>query len=164
MAGGGKPPAGRGGKAPGGAGAPPKGGKGPGGPGAGGAGGAPGSGTGLAPWLLLAALVLVADQLTKVFGGAQLQQMAQSAGMDAGQFESQLAELLPQMVDKLTPEGQLPKGGLEDALGMLGSLLRRRHVNIAAVALANKNARTIWALMAHDREFQADYQPRLAAA
>lgn len=46
----------------------------------------------------------------------------------------------------------------------LGSLLRRRHVNIAAVALANKNARTIWALMAHDREFQADYQPRLAAA
>lgn len=46
----------------------------------------------------------------------------------------------------------------------LGNLLRRRHVNIAAVALANKNARTIWALMAHDREFQADYQPRLAAA
>ena len=70
-------------------------------------------------------LPISADQLTKVFGGAQLQQMAQSAGMDAGQFESQLAELLPQMVDKLTPEGQLPKGGLEDALGMLGSLLRR---------------------------------------
>jgi transposase len=46
----------------------------------------------------------------------------------------------------------------------LGSLLRRRHVNVAAVALANKNARTVWALMAHDREFQADYQPRLAAA
>lgn len=66
MAGGGKPPAGRGGKGPGGPGGPPKGGKGPGGfGGPGGPGGAGASG-GLTPWLLLAALVLVADQLTKV--------------------------------------------------------------------------------------------------
>jgi transposase len=46
----------------------------------------------------------------------------------------------------------------------LGNLLRRRHPNVAAVALANKNARTAWALLAHDREFQADYRPKLAAA
>ena len=46
----------------------------------------------------------------------------------------------------------------------LGSLLRRRHFNVAAVALANKNARTVWALLAHDREFRSDYRPRLAAA
>lgn len=39
----------------------------------------------------------------------------------------------------------------------LHSLLSRRHKNIAAVALANKNARTVWALLAHDREFRADY-------
>ena len=45
----------------------------------------------------------------------------------------------------------------------LGSLLRRRHFNVAAVALANKNARTVWALLAHDREFRPDYRPRLAA-
>jgi transposase len=36
-------------------------------------------------------------------------------------------------------------------------LLERRHKNIAAVALANKNARTIWALLAHDREYEPDY-------
>ncbi len=36
-------------------------------------------------------------------------------------------------------------------------LLARRHKNVAAVALANKNARTIWALLAHDREYQAHY-------
>ena len=30
--------------------------------------------------------------------------------------------------------------------------------NIAAVALANKNARTIWALLAHDREYEASYK------
>jgi transposase len=46
----------------------------------------------------------------------------------------------------------------------LGRLLRRRHPNVAAVALANKNARTVWALLAHDREFRADYRPSLAAA
>ncbi|QBE62463.1 IS110 family transposase [Pseudoduganella lutea] len=39
----------------------------------------------------------------------------------------------------------------------LHSLLSRRHKNIAAVALANKNARTVWALLAHDREFRVDY-------
>jgi len=46
----------------------------------------------------------------------------------------------------------------------LANLLNRRHANIAAVALANKNARTVWALLAHDREFQADYVPLVAAA
>src|ERR1700726_3138757 len=39
----------------------------------------------------------------------------------------------------------------------LANLLNRRHPNIAAVALANKNARTVWAMLAHGREFRADY-------
>jgi transposase len=36
-------------------------------------------------------------------------------------------------------------------------LLGRRNPNIAAVALANKNARTVWALLAHDRNYEASY-------
>lgn len=39
----------------------------------------------------------------------------------------------------------------------LGKLLARRNKNVAAVALANKNARTIWALLAHDRTYAPDY-------
>jgi transposase len=39
----------------------------------------------------------------------------------------------------------------------LKSLLARRNKNVAAVALANKNARTIWALLVHDREYEAHY-------
>ena len=39
----------------------------------------------------------------------------------------------------------------------LTNLLSRRHPNIAAVALANKNVRTVWAMLAYDREFKADY-------
>lgn len=39
----------------------------------------------------------------------------------------------------------------------LKSLLARRHKNVAAVALANKNVRTIWALLAHDRDYETGY-------
>ena len=37
------------------------------------------------------------------------------------------------------------------------NLLVRRNKNVAAVALANKNARTIWALLAHDRDYETGY-------
>jgi transposase len=43
------------------------------------------------------------------------------------------------------------------AAGWLGRLIDRRNVNVATVALANKNARVVWALLARDREFQANY-------
>ena len=36
-------------------------------------------------------------------------------------------------------------------------LVERRPVNVTAVALANKTARTIWALLAHDRAYQANF-------
>jgi len=36
-------------------------------------------------------------------------------------------------------------------------LALRRHPNVAAVALANKNARTAWALLAHGRDYQPGY-------
>jgi transposase len=35
---------------------------------------------------------------------------------------------------------------------------------VATVALANKNARIVWALLAHDRKFQLDYKPAVAGA
>jgi len=53
---------------------------------------------------------------------------------------------------------------VDNTNGWLANLLNRRHPNIAAVALANKNVRTVWALLAHGREFKADYVPvRMAA-
>jgi transposase len=42
----------------------------------------------------------------------------------------------------------------------LAGLLDRRHPNVAAVALANKNVRTVWALLAHGRQFRANYVPQ----
>lgn len=37
-------------------------------------------------------------------------------------------------------------------------LLERRHMNVVAVARANKNARIVWALLAHDRDYRMDYE------
>lgn len=42
-------------------------------------------------------------------------------------------------------------------------LLARRHKNVAAVALANRNARIAWALIAHERRFRPDYASAMAA-
>jgi hypothetical protein len=39
--------------------------------------------------------------------------------------------------------------------GWLGKLQERRHKNVVIVGLANKIA--VWALLRHDREYQADY-------
>ena len=41
----------------------------------------------------------------------------------------------------------------------LAGILQRRHKNVAAVALASKNARIAWALLAKDREYATDYAP-----
>jgi transposase len=46
----------------------------------------------------------------------------------------------------------------------LAGLLDRRHPNVAAVALANKNVRTVWALLAHGRQFRANYVPQSVVA
>src|SRR3984893_11622305 len=42
--------------------------------------------------------------------------------------------------------------------GWLARVADRRNPNIAAVALANKNARIVWALLAHGREYQAGFR------
>lgn len=44
-----------------------------------------------------------------------------------------------------------------DSCSWLSGVLKRRHKNVAAVALANKNARIVWAILAHDRPYQSDY-------
>ena len=46
----------------------------------------------------------------------------------------------------------------------LQALLVRRSVNVAAVALANKNARVVWALLTQNRDFCSDYRSTLAAS
>jgi uncharacterized protein YidB (DUF937 family) len=68
-----------------------------------------------------------ADQLTNVLGSDALGGIASKLGLDQGDVAGQLSNLLPGLVDKLTPAGQAPAGGLGDAgdlMGALGSLLK----------------------------------------
>src|SRR5262249_50079995 len=50
------------------------------------------------------------------------------------------------------------RGGRAAKDAWLGALLERRPSHVVAVALANKMARTIWALLAHGRTFDAAWR------
>jgi uncharacterized protein YidB (DUF937 family) len=65
------------------------------------------------------------EQLQNVFGGDQMSQMAEKMGLSVGDLGSQMSQMLPQVVDQLTPNGQMPEGGLGDLGNLLGGLLRR---------------------------------------
>jgi transposase len=52
----------------------------------------------------------------------------------------------------------------EQADGWLKKLIARRNKNIAAVALAAKNARIAWALLANERDYQSNYVAIRSAA
>jgi len=62
------------------------------------------------------------EQMEQALGSQQIQQFAQQSGMNASQAAGSLAQLLPQIIDKLTPNGQVPAHG--DVQSMLGNLLR----------------------------------------
>jgi uncharacterized protein YidB (DUF937 family) len=53
-------------------------------------------------------------QVQQVFGQAQIQQIAQKLGLDPSQVSEGLSKLMPAVVDKLTPKGDIP---VEDLLG-----------------------------------------------
>ncbi len=67
-------------------------------------------------------LPVSADQLQSALGGGGgglLAQLAQQAGMSHGDAASGLSQILPGLVDKLTPDGQIPQQDSLDKL--LGS-------------------------------------------
>lgn len=63
-------------------------------------------------------LPITADQIQSVLGSEQIQNFASRLGIDPAQASAQFAEYLPQVIDKLTPDGNLPQGGDLLAQGM----------------------------------------------
>ena len=61
------------------------------------------------------------DQLSSVLGGDFIGKLAGQAGVAPQEVSNGLADLLPGLVDQLTPNGKLPEGGdlLAQGLGML---------------------------------------------
>jgi uncharacterized protein YidB (DUF937 family) len=73
-------------------------------------------------------LPISGDQLASALGPDTLGKLAGQVGLDGSQLSDQLAQVLPGLVDKLTPHGTAPEGGLGNTgelMGMLGGLLGR---------------------------------------
>ncbi len=65
------------------------------------------------------------DQLGGALGDDLISQLTQHTGMNSGDLLGQLSQMLPQVIDHLTPNGQLPQGGGLDVGAVLGQLLGR---------------------------------------
>lgn len=68
---------------------------------------------------------VAASQLEQVLGSDTIAGIARQLGLSEGDAAGQLSQWLPQVVDRLTPQGQLPQGGLGNVGDLLGALLRR---------------------------------------
>jgi uncharacterized protein YidB (DUF937 family) len=66
-------------------------------------------------------LPVTAEQIQSVLGSGIVQQLAARVGLPPEAASALLAQILPQAVDRLTPEGTVPAGGL---LGQVSGLVR----------------------------------------
>jgi uncharacterized protein YidB (DUF937 family) len=63
-------------------------------------------------------LPVTPDQIKQGLGADFLSQLAGKAGLSSDAASSQLAGLLPDLIDKLTPNGKIEAGGLDQLLKM----------------------------------------------
>ena len=63
------------------------------------------------------------DDMTKVFGQGQMQQFGQQMGGNSQEAASGLSSLLPEIINQLTPQGNVTEGSQFD--GLLGVLKSR---------------------------------------
>ncbi len=68
------------------------------------------------------------DQIKQTLGSDKIQQIAQSVGISKDAALQQLSQLLPQIVDKLTPDGKLPEAG---NLGEMVNMLKKKFFKAA---------------------------------
>ena len=68
---------------------------------------------------------ITGDQLSKVLGSGALGQLAGQFGMSAGGANSGLAQMLPQIIDRMTPNGQIPDNHGDMLAQALSALTKR---------------------------------------
>ena len=69
------------------------------------------------------------DQMSDALGSDTISQIAAQLGLSQSEAAGQLSQVLPEVINHLTPGGQAPAGGLghsNDLMGMLGGLLQAR--------------------------------------
>lgn len=68
---------------------------------------------------------ITAEQLHEVLREGQIQQIAEETGMDEQRVEHELTDMLPKLVDTLTPAGHIPAGGLGNMSALLDHFIGR---------------------------------------
>lgn len=68
-----------------------------------------------------------ADQIQNVIGSEALSGIASKLGINVSDLSGQLSNLLPGVVDKLTPDGKVPEGDLmSKGMDLLGGLFGKK--------------------------------------
>ncbi len=71
-------------------------------------------------------LPISADQIKQALGSDKIQQIAEKVGVSKDAALQNLSQLLPQIIDKLTPDGKLPEA---DKLGETLSMLKKKFLS-----------------------------------
>ncbi len=71
-------------------------------------------------------LPITPEQLQSVLGNERIGKLAQQLGLSSQEVSGQLSTLLPQVIDRITPSGEVPQGDvLQGAMSLLNSVLKQ---------------------------------------
>jgi uncharacterized protein YidB (DUF937 family) len=68
---------------------------------------------------------MTGNQLQEILGSGSIGQIAQQLGLSHGDASSNLAQILPQIIDRMTPTGQVPDNHGDMLAQALSALTRR---------------------------------------
>jgi len=65
-------------------------------------------------------------QINNALGSDVVSQLAAKLGISPGAAAGKLSKYLPQVIDKLTPDGKMPSSGKLDVQDIIGALLKKK--------------------------------------
>ncbi|HZW12244.1 MAG TPA: YidB family protein [Noviherbaspirillum sp.] len=70
---------------------------------------------------------ITGPQLRQTLGDEQIQQISDETGLPQDEAADQLSGMLPDLVDRLTPDGHIPQGGLGNMSALLDHFMGRHY-------------------------------------
>lgn len=70
---------------------------------------------------------VTAEQMEQVLGEGHLQQISEETGLPEHDVADRLSDMLPDLIDKLTPAGHVPQGGLGNMSALLDHFMGGYH-------------------------------------
>jgi uncharacterized protein YidB (DUF937 family) len=70
-------------------------------------------------------LPISGEQIQQVLGDGHLEQIAEETSLTETEAASHLSDMLPRLVDRLTPDGEAPQGGLGNVSALLEQVMGR---------------------------------------